>query len=74
MAKENLVWSAQKSKDAATMAAEKTKEAALVTSQYAGAAWNPVKQKLDETGATAAAQKSYTVVAENSKMAANALN
>ncbi len=56
------------------MAAEKTKEAALVTSHYAGVAWNPVKQKLDETGATAAAQKSYTVVAENSKMAANALN
>jgi hypothetical protein len=33
-----------------------------------------VKQKLDESGATAAANKSYTVVTENSKMAANVLN
>lgn len=63
IAKENLFFAAQKSKDAA-----------LVTGQYAGAAFQPVKQKLDETGATALANKSYTVVAENSKMAANALN
>ena len=63
IAKENLL-----------IAAQKSKEAALITGQYAGAAWNPVKQKLDETGATAVANKSYTVVAENSRMAANALN
>jgi hypothetical protein len=56
------------------IAAQKSKEAAQVTGQYAGAAWNPLKQKLDETGATAVAKQSYNVVAENSKIAANALN
>jgi hypothetical protein len=39
-------------KDGLNFAAEKTKQAAAVTTEYAGAAWNPVKAKLDETGAT----------------------
>ena len=40
----------------------------------AGAAWNPVKQKLDETGATELAKQSYNAVAHNSKLAATKLN
>ena len=61
-------------KEGLAYAAGKTKVAVAVTSHYAGAAWNPVKQKLDETGATQAAKSGYNVVAENTKQVASALN
>ena len=61
-------------KDSLSYAATKTKEAAAVTATLASAAWNPVKQKLDETGATSAAVTSYNIAAENTKKAANSLN
>lgn len=61
-------------KDGIAFAAARTKEAADITATIATAAWNPVKQKLDESGATNAAYTSYSIAAENTKKAASSLN
>ena len=69
--KQIAIQTAEKAKDVTKeglfYAAEKTKQAAAVTSEYAGAAWNPVKAKLDETGATEMAKTSYNTAAVTAK-------
>lgn len=76
--KDGMVATANTTKDLTvegfSYAATKTKEAAAVTATIASAAWNPVKQKLDESGATNAAVTSYNIAAENTKKAASSLN
>lgn len=62
------------SKETLAYAAATTKDAATITLIAANAAWNPVKQKLDESGATDIAKSSYNTVALNSKLAATAFN
>lgn len=74
LSKQLAINAASTMKEGVMAAATKTKEAAAVTATLASAAWNPVKQKLDETGATSAAVTSYNIAAENTKKAANSLN
>jgi len=70
----NATIAKEKAKENLSYAAQKSKEAAGTAKEYAGSAWNPVKAKLDETGATAVASQGYNMAAEKGKMAAAAVN